>query len=98
MDQETFANHISKLGKNYFDIACKMLLTEILNLTVINVDGKNDGGTDFSSFSANGLRNSVAYQITTQKKVIEKKIWKDARKNIEKIGASRFFYVFSRNI
>jgi len=95
MDQETFTNHISKLGKNYFDIACRMLLADIFNLNIINVDGKDDGGTDFSSFKKNGLRDPVAYQITTQRTGITKKIWKDAKKSINKLGIKRFFFMCS---
>jgi hypothetical protein len=98
MDQETFANHISKLSKNHFDIACRMLLSDILNLSIINVDGKNDGGTDFSSFKTNGLRDPVAYQITTQKTDIEKKIWKDAKKSIDKLGITKFFFMCSSSV
>jgi hypothetical protein len=95
MDQETFANHISKLGKNYFEIACKILLTDAFGLKAINVDGRNDGGTDFSSFDCQGKRNPVAYQITTQKSDIKRKIWNDAQKSIEKLGVNRFFFFCS---
>jgi hypothetical protein len=95
MDQETFANHISTLGKNYFNVACRMLLTDIFNYRIINVDGKNDGGTDYSSFTTNGLREPVAYQITTQKTEIEKKIWNDVKKSIDKLGVKRFFFMCS---
>lgn len=40
MDKETFANHISKLGKRDFDIACNFVLHEIFSLIAVNVDGR----------------------------------------------------------
>jgi len=92
MDQETLSNHIAGLGKTLFDNACKIVLRDIFHLNAINVDGKNDGGTDFASFTANGERKSVAYQITTQKSDIKKKSYKDAAKSINKLGSKRFYF------
>ena len=93
MDIETLTNHISKLGKNYFEIACKLVLNEVFNLNIINVDGKNDGGTDFSSFNQNGERINVAYQITTQKSAIKSKAYRDANRALQKLNVSRFYFI-----
>lgn len=93
MDQETLTNHISKLGKHDFEIACRIVLTDIFNLKIINVDGKNDGGTDFTEFNNEGIRTKTAYQITTQKTDIKKKAYKDALKSIEKLGVDRFYFL-----
>lgn len=67
MDKETLANHISRLGKRDFEIACRLILHDIFNLIAVNVDGANDGGTDFAVFNSEGNRTKAAYQITTQK-------------------------------
>lgn len=48
MDIETFANHITNLGKQDFNILCELVLKEMLGLKTFNVDGKNDGGADLS--------------------------------------------------
>ena len=92
MDEETLTNHISKLGKNYFDNACKLVLEDIFNSKAINVDGKGDGGTDFTVFSDNGDRKKVAYQITTQKTSIKNKAYKDAKKALGKLQISKFYF------
>lgn len=92
MDQETLSNHIAGLGKTLFDNACKIVLRDIFHLNAVNVDGKDDGGTDFASFTADGERKSVAYQITTQKSDIKRKAYKDAAKSISKLGVKRFYF------
>ena len=69
MDKETLANHISRLGKRDFEIACRLILHDIFNLIAVNVDGANDGGTDFAVFNSEGNRTKAAYQITTQNPV-----------------------------
>lgn len=93
MDIETLTNHISRLGKAYFEDACKLVLTDVFGLNAINVDGKNDGGTDYIVFDDSGKKQSVAYQITTQKSAIKSKAYKDAKKSIEKLGVTRFFFM-----
>lgn len=93
MDKETLANHISKLGKDYFNVACKIVLEDVFRLLAINVDGKNDGGTDFSELDEFGKRIPVAYQITTQKTAIKDKAYNDAKKAIEKLGVNRYYFL-----
>ncbi|MBN1971498.1 MAG: hypothetical protein JW870_19190 [Candidatus Delongbacteria bacterium] len=93
MDKETLTNHISKLGKHYFDVACKIVLRDIFELSAINVDGKNDGGTDFSELDEYGKRTPVAYQITTQKTAIKNKAYNDAKKTIKKLGVNRYYFL-----
>jgi hypothetical protein len=92
MDQETLTNHISRLGKIYFENACKIVLNDIFNFNAINVDGKGDGGTDYTSFNKNGDRRTVGYQITTQKTDIARKAYNDAKKNIKNLNARKFYY------
>lgn len=55
MDKETLSNHISHLGKKDFEVACRIVLQDIFNLIAVNVDGKNDGGTDFTVFDSEGM-------------------------------------------
>lgn len=98
MDQQTLTNHIANTSKGDFDIACKIILKEVFGLTAINVDGTDDGGTDFTSFDKMGARNPVGYQITTQKKGLQKKALQDAKKNLEKLKAERFYYFTSQSI
>lgn len=95
MDIETLTNHISGLGKHYFENACKIVLQDVFNLTAVNVDGKNDGGTDYSSFTKEGERINACYQITTQKSAIHNKAYNDAKKAIDKLNVSRFFFLTS---
>jgi len=80
MDQDTLTNHLSRLGKDPFAIACRIVLRSVFNLNAINVDGPGDGGTDYISLKRDGARSNVAYQITTQRTDIERKAYKDPRK------------------
>lgn len=92
MEKETLANHLSTLGKHDFEIACRIVLTKAFNLHAINVDGSNDGGSDFINLDGTGKRSLSAYQITTQKTDIKNKAYKDAKKSIEKLGATRYYF------
>lgn len=98
MDVDTLANHISKMGKSYFDSACKIVLCDVFNLAAINVDGKGDGGSDFTSFSKSGKRMSVGYQITTQKTDLKRKAYKDALKALEKLNVNSFYFITNYNL
>ena len=98
MDIETLTNHISGLSKHYFDNACRIVLNDVFNLNAINVDGKSDGGSDFVAFSKIGERINVGYQITTQKSAIKLKAYKDAKKAIEKLNVSRFYFFTTFNL
>ncbi|OAV65206.1 hypothetical protein Barb4_03521 [Bacteroidales bacterium Barb4] len=95
MDIETLTNHISKSGKGDFETACKIVLQDVFNLNAINVDGKGDGGTDYTVFTIQGERLNACYQITTQKSNIKNKAYKDAQKSIKKLGVSKFFFLTS---
>lgn len=97
MDIETLSNHISNLGKNYFDKACSLVINEVFGLNGINVDGSYDGGTDIITFK-DGERENVAYQITTQKTDINNKAYKDAKKSIEKLGVDKFYFLTTYNL
>lgn len=92
MDKETLANHIASLGKRDFDIVCKLILGKVYNLCAINVDGANDGGSDFVDLDNTGKRSRVAYQVTTQKTDIKNKAYRDARKSIDKLGAKSYYF------
>jgi hypothetical protein len=98
MDQETLTNHLSRLGKEPFKIACRIVLRSVFNLNAINVDGSGDGGTDFISLKGDGTRSNVAYQITTQKTDIERKAYQDAKKTIKKLGVDRFYFLSTLNL
>lgn len=93
MDKETLTNHITKLGKHYFDVACRIVLRDIFELSAINVDGRNDGGADYSELDGFGKRIPVAYQITTQKTAIKNKAYNDAKKAIKKLGVNRYYFL-----
>ena len=98
MDIETFTNHIINLGKSDFDVLCRIVLNDALGLHAINVDGKNDGGTDLVAFDGEGKRTPVAYQLTTQKTDLKNKAYKDAKKAIAKLGVRRFFFFPTYNL
>lgn len=92
MDKETLANHISKLGKRDFEIACRIVLQDVFHLIAVNVDGKGDGGTDYTTFD-DGKRTKAAYQITTQKTDIKRKAYKDAKSCMSKLQVDRFYFL-----
>lgn len=98
MDKETLSNFISNCGKHDFEIACKIILQDAMNLNPINVDGSNDGGTDFVSIDEIGKRTCVAYQITTQKTDIRNKAYRDAKKSIDKLNIKRYFFFCTYNL
>ena len=98
MDQDTLANHLARCGQREFEIACKLILQDVLNLNVINVDGANDGGTDYISLGSGGVRDKVAYQITTQKTDVKNKAYRDAKKSISKLGVKRYFFLCTYNV
>ncbi|AZA78696.1 hypothetical protein EG347_14865 [Chryseobacterium sp. G0186] len=97
MDIETLTNHISNLGKSYFDKACNLVLNEVFGLNAINIDGSYDGGTDMITFR-DGEREKVAYQITTQKTDIKNKAYKDAEKSIHNLGIEKFYFLTTYNL
>lgn len=98
MDTETLTNHISGMGKSYFDNACKLVLRDVFNLNAINVDGKSDGGTDFSAFTSSGDRLNVGYQVSTQKTAIQSKAYRDAKKALEKLNAQKYYFITTFNL
>lgn len=97
MDVETLTNHISNLGKQYFDKACNLVLNEIFNYTAINIDGAYDGGTDMVNIQ-NGEREKAAYQITTQKTDIKNKAYRDAKKALDKLNINKFYFLTTYNL
>lgn len=98
MDQETLINHLSQLSKEYFDIACQIVLSRVFNIRAINIDGPYDGGTDFVGYGHDGARIDAAYQVTVQKKDIEKKFSKDLVKAIRDLDPARFYFLTSTPI
>jgi uncharacterized protein (UPF0147 family) len=98
MDQETLTNHIVNLSKALFDIACQIVLTDVFDINAINVDGVNDGGTDFIGVTSSGKRTPIAYQVTVQKKKVPNKVERDTKKTIEKLQVKEFFFFTSTNI
>jgi hypothetical protein len=98
MDLETLTNHISGMGKSYFDNACKIVLKDVFNLNAINVDGKSDGGSDFSAFTPSGERLLVGYQVTTQKSAIASKAYRDAKKALDKLHIQRYYLITTFNL
>jgi len=86
------------MGRAPLDIACKLILKKVFNLNAVNVDGSYDGGSDFATFTQNGRKETVAYQVTTQKSQLEAKAYRDAETAIKKLGANRFFFFTSINI
>ena len=98
MDQETLTNHIVNLSKAFFDIACQIVLKDVFDINAINVDGVNDGGTDFIGVTSTGKRTPIAYQVTVQKKKVPNKLENDTKKAIQKLQAKEFYFFTSTNI
>ncbi|MBC3228962.1 hypothetical protein [Serratia fonticola] len=98
MDHDTLVNHIRGLSKNFFDVACQIVLKDYFDINAINVDGTNDGGADFISVSNDGIRNNTIYQLTTQKEKIPQKLGSDVSKAVEKLSAKRFYFFTTNNV
>ena len=98
MDIGTFTNHIKSLGKQDFDILCRIVLKDVFGLNAINVDGKGDGGADYITTDDMGTRVQVVYQLTTQKTDVKNKAYRDAKKAVEKLGAKRFYFLPTYNL
>lgn len=98
MDQETLTNHIVNFSKVLFDIACQIVLKDVFDINAINVDGTNDGGTDFIGVTSSGKRTSAAYQVTSQKERVTEKLKNDTKKAIEKLQVKEFFFFTSKSI
>lgn len=98
MDRDTFVNHIINLGKQDFNILCRLVLNEALGLNAVNVDGKGDGGADFIELDSEGGRKGVVYQVTTQKSDVKNKAYRDAKKAIEHLKATRYFFLPTYNL
>lgn len=92
MDQETLGNHLSRLSKHLFNNVCKIIVQDVFHEIAIDVDGKSDGGTDITTFTNDGQRKPIGYQMTTQKTDIKRKAYIDAKKTIDKLKAKRFYY------
>lgn len=97
VDVETLTNHISNLGKQYFDKACNLVLSEIFNYNAINIDGAYDGGTDVITINS-GTREKAAYQITTQKTDIKNKAYRDAEKSLKKLSIEKYYFLTTYNL
>ncbi len=97
MDVDTLANHISNLGKQYFDKACQVVLVDVFGYKAFNIDGPYDGGTDMVSINS-GSKENVAYQITTQKSDIKNKAYRDAKKALKNLKISKYYFFSSYNV
>jgi O-acetyl-ADP-ribose deacetylase (regulator of RNase III) len=92
MDSQTIENFVIRLGRNDFRKVVSLLLRSVFGLNAINVDGTNDGGVDWRVFKDTGGSTSVAYQDTTQKEQTEAKAIEDAKKAVNKTGATKYFF------
>ena len=72
MNAETIKNQIVLLGNYDFKRLIKMILSNVFNMSVINVDGTNDGGSDWLLLNRDGSIASIAFQDTTQANINEK--------------------------
>jgi hypothetical protein len=93
MDAETIENVIIRLGRHDFTRVVALILRSVFGMNAINVDGANDAGSDWRVFKDAGGSTSVAYQDTTQKKQTPAKAAADARKAVQKLGATRYFFL-----
>src|ERR1017187_3727476 len=98
MDAETIENFVIRLGSDDFRKVVALLLRSVFGLNAINVDGTNDGGTDWRVFKDGGGSTSAAYQDTTQKAQTEDKALADARKAVNKTGATKYFFLTTKRI
>ena len=97
MEVDTIKNSVMSLGRNDFKKVIYMILPKIFNLTIVNVDGKNDGGSDWLIFKDAGGAHTIAVQDTVQDKGWKKKAIDDARKAVAN-GATRFFFITPKSI
>lgn len=97
MDADTIKNLIVNLGKQDFKRVVSLVLGEVFNFKAINVDGPNDGGTDWLTFSALGTTLLIGIQDTQQSRDWEAKAVADARKVSEKHNINRYMFITSRS-
>jgi len=97
MEAETIKNNISSLGRIDFKKVIYLILPKIFNLKVVNVDGSNDGGSDWLIFKDAGGAHTIAIQDTVQGKNWEEKAKRDAQKAVAN-GANRFFFITPKSI
>jgi hypothetical protein len=94
MDKDTIKNLIRSLGKNDFDKVIYLIITKVLDISCVNVDGQHDGGADFLNFDSSGFKNTIN-QVTIQKSRWEKKAFDDAKKAKEKYSTTRYYFFTS---
>jgi hypothetical protein len=96
MDAETVANIIKPLGKRDFDAVVVLLLTRFFHLKVMDVDGRGDAGSDWRVFRDPGGATTAAFQVTVQLAQWKEKVLSDARKAVDALKATRYFFLTSR--
>ncbi len=96
MNAETIENFIKNLGKVDFDTVAVLVLTKVYHLKLLNVDGKGDAGSDARIFKDLGGSTTAAYQLPVQDAGWKRKALADARKAVEGLKATRFFFLTSR--
>lgn len=105
IDKEYIMNELSAIGEKSFDIVISFVLREILGRTVVNVNGRGDGGCDFRELSRDGAKCELfseqshrgirIVQVTVQKNGWKEKALKDARTAKEKYGNVQAFQFFT---
>lgn len=96
MNQETIENHVKSLSKSDFDGVATLILTRVYGFTVIDVDGKGDGGSDRRVLSDSVQNRLVSIQVTVQDASWVAKALRDAKKAVEELAAKRYFFLTSR--
>ena len=105
IDQDYIENEINRLGIRDFDIVVSFVLNEIMERSVVNVNGKGDGGCDFRSFTPESdLCTACLYknrygaeiiQATIQSQCWQTKAIKDALKAKQNYKGMEFFWFFT---
>jgi len=96
IDASAIAKFMSNLSQEQFKIIAHLVLSECFSQKLLDVDGKGDGGTDFSLFGNPKSESRIALQTTIQDSGWKTKAYNDAKKAKKDLKADRFYFITNR--
>lgn len=90
-DREEIVDLIGRCSKNTFDKIIKIILKDVYSLSMINIDGCYDGGSDFWSYG-NDTKVKYGIQVTIREQGWEEKALENARTARRKLGINRYYF------
>lgn len=96
IDASAIAKFMSNLSQEQFKTIAHLVLSECFSQKLIDVDGKGDGGTDFSLFGNLKSETRTALQTTIQDSGWKTKAYNDAKKAKNDLKANRYYFITNR--